>query len=270
MVDSLTMSGYADETVLYCQVDNTWKLTDFGLSSTATSKQAIPSRFARGTPSYRAPELLREIAEFTNKVDLWALGCILYELVALKKAFHGDWEVHQYNNPDSVLSIPVLSSSEFLQHHLSESISELLHREPKFRPTASIASRLFSSYCKILDLGATQVFIENQYYPSYVEWKELVEMHHFEPQLLFHFAKAYQEKGQGHITRELFKEIVRKYIVKGKWNEHISRNGDRGIWRNLADSLATMSQYEDSIVVYKALIDDVPHEWPLRKCIADI
>lgn len=56
--------------VLYHYQNNLWKITDFGLCSDAMSKNAKPTIFARGTPSYRAPELLREEPAFTNKVDI--------------------------------------------------------------------------------------------------------------------------------------------------------------------------------------------------------
>lgn len=69
--------------VLYSHQKNLWKLTDFGISAEATSKNALATYSAKGTSSYRAPEVLRE-AEFTNKVDIWALGCVLYELATLK------------------------------------------------------------------------------------------------------------------------------------------------------------------------------------------
>jgi serine/threonine protein kinase len=36
---------------------------------------------ARGTIGYRSPELITESPTFTSKSDIWALGCILYELV---------------------------------------------------------------------------------------------------------------------------------------------------------------------------------------------
>lgn len=42
---------------------------------------AITTVYSRGTPAYRAPELLMGKYAFSNKVDVWYIGCILYELV---------------------------------------------------------------------------------------------------------------------------------------------------------------------------------------------
>src|SRR5947207_315012 len=85
--------AYADILVLYSHRSKCWKITDFGFTAEGTSKRAHTTRLARGSSSYWAPELLAEIAQYTNKVDIWALGCILYELVCGKRAFAGDWAV---------------------------------------------------------------------------------------------------------------------------------------------------------------------------------
>jgi serine/threonine protein kinase len=58
--------------------------------------------YARGTPCYRAPELIREShgvgteRKYTNAVDIWSLGCVLFELLFRKKAFKDDFSVHEY------------------------------------------------------------------------------------------------------------------------------------------------------------------------------
>jgi serine/threonine protein kinase len=52
----------------------------------------MSTRQARGTESYRAPELLGVIGEmrYSPKSDIWSVGVILYELFMRKKAFAGD------------------------------------------------------------------------------------------------------------------------------------------------------------------------------------
>jgi serine/threonine-protein kinase len=45
-----------------------------------------------GTPFYLSPELVRIVAP-DGRADLFSLGCVLYEMVAGKKPFHGDTPV---------------------------------------------------------------------------------------------------------------------------------------------------------------------------------
>jgi serine/threonine protein kinase len=42
-----------------------------------------------GHINYSAPELILEKTELTNKVDLWALGCVLFYLLHKKDPFDG-------------------------------------------------------------------------------------------------------------------------------------------------------------------------------------
>ena len=41
-----------------------------------------------GTPCYMAPEIL-DGQPYNHRADLWSLGCVLYELCTLEKAFDG-------------------------------------------------------------------------------------------------------------------------------------------------------------------------------------
>lgn len=82
--------------VLYSSKDSAWKLADFGFTCEGTSSQFQISGLVRGTSGYRAPELLAEPATYTNKVDIWAMGCILHELAVARKAFINDQAVLDY------------------------------------------------------------------------------------------------------------------------------------------------------------------------------
>lgn len=85
------------------------------MSAEATSKRGITSILARGTGGYRAPELIRDIHQFTNKVDIWALGCILHELTNKSEAFKDDWDVRTYQRACSVEPIGARSLTSSLQ-----------------------------------------------------------------------------------------------------------------------------------------------------------
>ena len=60
------------------------KIGDFGISKILSSKSKAMS--VVGTPSYISPELC-EGKPYNQKSDIWALGCVLYEMCTFKKAF---------------------------------------------------------------------------------------------------------------------------------------------------------------------------------------
>ncbi|KAF9648600.1 kinase-like protein [Thelephora ganbajun] len=63
------------------------KITDFGTGKILDSDVQTAKTFV-GTAQYVAPELL-ENNETSRSSDLWALGCILYQMIAGRFAFHG-------------------------------------------------------------------------------------------------------------------------------------------------------------------------------------
>ncbi|CAD8188756.1 unnamed protein product [Paramecium octaurelia] len=69
------------------------KLIDFGFAvQTDGNKLSV---FC-GTPNYMAPELLLKIVCYSYEVDMWALGIILYHLIAIAYPFKGKNEQELY------------------------------------------------------------------------------------------------------------------------------------------------------------------------------
>lgn len=68
------------------EVNFTAQIADFGLSTVY-----IPSKKGHqsicGTPLYSAPQLLRK-NKYSYKVDVWAIGIMVYELLMGKTPFH--------------------------------------------------------------------------------------------------------------------------------------------------------------------------------------
>jgi tetratricopeptide (TPR) repeat protein len=67
-------------------------LTDFGLArSVATGSRYTRTGETLGTPAYMSPEQARgDLAALTPASDVWALGCVLHEALAGRRAFEGD------------------------------------------------------------------------------------------------------------------------------------------------------------------------------------
>ena len=108
----------------------------------------------RGTPGYRAPELLNEDhATFNNKVDIWAMGCILYQMVFRKKAFNNDYAVLNYALTKKPLDLPSELSDEcdpLTNNEISRVmliINSMVNLNPARRPPAELLGRLFNAAC---------------------------------------------------------------------------------------------------------------------------
>jgi calcium-dependent protein kinase len=74
-------------------MDATLKLVDFGLAKTVGKKDL---KTKAGTPLYMAPEILK--GEYDEKVDVWAIGVVMYILVCGAPPFAGKNDAEILNN----------------------------------------------------------------------------------------------------------------------------------------------------------------------------
>lgn len=74
------------------------KVTDFGLVKMLKQTDGVTQMGAAvGTAPYMAPEQIVDAADADERVDLWALGCILYEIVAGRRPFQGNDTLDTFN-----------------------------------------------------------------------------------------------------------------------------------------------------------------------------
>ena len=73
----------------------TAKVADFGLArltepdSDEDRARLTRTGLAMGTPSYMAPEQIRDAKRVGRRADIWALGCVLYEMASGRLPFEG-------------------------------------------------------------------------------------------------------------------------------------------------------------------------------------
>ncbi|KAJ3576814.1 hypothetical protein NP233_g162 [Leucocoprinus birnbaumii] len=108
------------------------KLGDFGLSK-ALSQSSFANTYV-GTPYYMSPELMQEKA-YDTKSDIWSLGCLIFELCALKPPFH---EAKTHSELSMCIRngrIPPLPRG--YSQSLSAAIKAMLNLNPALRPSAA-------------------------------------------------------------------------------------------------------------------------------------
>lgn len=112
-------------------------MADFGSASQATSKRLNTTHLSRGTESYRAPEVLKD-GRFNNRSDIFALGCIIFEIITGQKLFPSDQAVLQYAlNPKSIFpDFWPVAAPESRLYLLGKMASTLLEIDPMLRPGA--------------------------------------------------------------------------------------------------------------------------------------
>ncbi|XP_027227499.2 uncharacterized protein [Penaeus vannamei] len=112
------------------------RLGDFGIAKVMNSTSDL-ARTCIGTPYYLSPEMC-ENKPYNNKSDIWALGCVLYEMTTLKHAFEAS------NMKALILKIikgvyqpiPPRYSRDLRMLH-----TQIFQREPQARPSISVILR---------------------------------------------------------------------------------------------------------------------------------
>uniref|UniRef100_UPI0037E7E7CE NIMA-related kinase 12 n=1 Tax=Semicossyphus pulcher TaxID=241346 RepID=UPI0037E7E7CE len=108
------------------------KLGDFGISRVMTNTADMASTCV-GTPSYLSPELCQDVP-YSSKSDIWALGCLLYEMCALRPPFAATNLLSLFYKITKGEYDPVMN---IYSEDMSCLIQNMLSLNPKHRPTAA-------------------------------------------------------------------------------------------------------------------------------------
>lgn len=85
--------------------------------------------------------MIQEPGTYSNKVDVWAIGCIFFELIFLKPAFSNDIAVFKYESEKMRLEMPSNEKEDMFPDDISRNLAfQLLHDifeiDPAKRPSA--------------------------------------------------------------------------------------------------------------------------------------
>ncbi|PWW73100.1 kinase-like protein, partial [Tuber magnatum] len=119
------------------------KLGDFGASKRIQAQDTTTFHTQVSTPVYGAPEVLgldsdSETSDYTTSVDIWSLGCVLYEILVGKRLFDSVGQVYFYLFRECPLPEDKLKGLSPPTDDIGISlIKSMLAIQPKNRPTAA-------------------------------------------------------------------------------------------------------------------------------------
>jgi renal tumor antigen len=103
----------------------TVKLADLGSCRGLYQDQPLTEYIS--TRWYRAPECLLTDGYYSYKMDIWGIGCVMYEILSLCPLFPGDDELDQINKIHEILGTPSEEVFEYFRKHAT-------HMEINFPP----------------------------------------------------------------------------------------------------------------------------------------
>ena len=136
------------------------KLGDFGIARDLKSKDITDAGLTVGTYAYMAPELIRGERAITGEVDLYAFGCLLFEMLTGKTPFTGEnfaqiFDQHLNKTPSRVRDL----CSDCPQV-LDDIIFQLLQKDPEKRP---FNARTVQGVLDDISTGST---VEDTFHPK--------------------------------------------------------------------------------------------------------
>lgn len=154
---------------IFLDMEGNAKLGDFGLARMLRRNESFAETFV-GTPYYMSPEIVKG-SKYDRKSDVWAVGCLIYEMCCLRPPFKGKEFTQLSANISNgkFSSIPDIYSKD-----LQEIIAFMLEVEHEQRPSIEVISRHPILVRNINDLGnefPILIDIDTQDQDFYVESK---------------------------------------------------------------------------------------------------
>jgi serine/threonine protein kinase len=117
-----------------------WVIGDLGIARVDGDAPLTQAGAVIGTPDYWAPETARGAAP-TQAVDIYGLGCVLFEALAGRPPFRGDSPLATGLLHASAEAPPLPGAIRSEDPQLAEVVLRLLAKDPASRPTAATLNR---------------------------------------------------------------------------------------------------------------------------------
>jgi serine/threonine protein kinase len=213
--------------------------------------------YGRGTTGYRAPELLGSDSErprFSNRSDVWALGCILNEIITGQRLFVHDFSTFEYKQTSSELPLRYSFGGGFWEDLFSEWIRGLLSKDPSVRPNAREVCNVLWTYDLLLYLTpSTAMRITN--YPEFLKWTRLIGNDVSKPELILGLAHWYWVHDDPSTSQWLVRSLQLRNEIRS--NGAFWENSGEGL-RRMGVAFFKRGHLIDGILLYQILRDLAP------------
>ena len=119
---------------LFLGQDGKLRLGDFGVARDSDATALTASGSTVGTHAYMAPEQITGKQPISNKTDLYALGCVMFEMLTGRVPFSGaasmELLLKHINEPPATIRTEVMDCPVFLE----QVVMQLLEKHPDKRP----------------------------------------------------------------------------------------------------------------------------------------
>lgn len=112
----------------------TLKIADFGLARVASSERLTATRHTLGTVAYMSPEQIRGGKDVTHKTDLYALGCVMFEMLTGRLPFMAEGTAEMLYQHMEEIPPRVSTIALDCPVWLDGIITQLLEKNPDQRP----------------------------------------------------------------------------------------------------------------------------------------
>lgn len=124
------------------------KICDFGLTE-SMERTHISKKNNGGSPRYMAPELFDAQTKLTEKIDIWAMGCLFIEILAGPLPYE-----HINNLADLTREMLVLKRAPEMPQNLPDEVSKVirgcLNFDYRLRPSSSVCFEQLKAAKKLL------------------------------------------------------------------------------------------------------------------------
>ena len=128
---------------IFISKDYKIKIGDFGISKQLNNYNMYANT-QNGKFLYMAPEMLNKNPKYNNKIDIWELGCIIYELCTLKYGFDCDNLFGLFNKIINEKHDKI--NLEYYSSELQDLLDLLLKKDYKERPDINEVYNILINY----------------------------------------------------------------------------------------------------------------------------